>query len=240
MIESKPLIVLLSGTYGVGKTTIAHHLGVELSIMQRVGLGSIIKTIKTVLPENEIVKEWNHYNLTDRGQVREKLRRESQLIGRIIATIVDSAQQSGENYLIEGVQLLPEFLPMSELRMFILGVSDTDAHRRRFEHPTITRARHLNNCTFELARLVESIILEEAQPYSIPVINNLSSPMETAALIKMLLLAPPSAVAPVLAASTGDAIFGRKEGKTLLVNTGSCSGDAIALDLPAHRDDSGA
>lgn len=186
--DPKPIFVLLGGTYGVGKTTIAHHLGIEMSIMQRVGLGGITKTIRTVLPEDEVVKGWHHYDRSDREQVRAKLRRESQLIGRVISTILDSAEKSGESYIIDGVQLLPEFLPMSKLHMFLLAVPDQNEHRQRFEHPTITRTRHLNNSTFDLARIVESIILEESQPYGIPIISNLSSPKETAMLIKTMLV----------------------------------------------------
>jgi hypothetical protein len=81
--------------------------------------------------------------------------------------------------------------------MFILVVSDVDEHRRPFEHPTITRTRHLNNSTFDVAPLVGSIILEEAQPAGIPVIDNLGPPRETAMSIKTMLAAPPSAVTPV-------------------------------------------
>lgn len=190
MPDPKPIFVVLGGTYGVGKTTIAHHLGIELSIMQRVGLGGITKTIKTLLPENQVVKNWHIYDRTDLEQVRAKLRRESELIGRVISTIVDSAEKSGESYIIDGVQLLPEFLPLSKLHLFILSVSDQDEHRQRFEHPTITRTCHLNNGTFELARIVQAIILKESQQFGIPVIDNVSSPQETARRIASMLNMP--------------------------------------------------
>jgi 2-phosphoglycerate kinase len=185
--DTKPIFVVLGGTYGVGKTTIAHHLGIELSIMQRVGLGGITKTIRTLLPENEIVKNWHIYDRTAPDQVHTKLRRESELIGRVITTILDSAEKSGESYIIDGVQLLPEFLPLSKLHMFILSVPNPDEHRQRFEHPTITRTRHLNNSTFELTQIVQGIILEESRSYGIPVIENVSSPQETARQIALML-----------------------------------------------------
>lgn len=194
MTEPQPIFVLLGGTYGVGKTTIAHHLGVELSIMQRTGLGGITKTIRTLLPENEIVKNWHIYDRTDPDQVRAKLRRESELIGRVVTTILDSAEKSGESYIIDGVQLLPEFLPLSKLHMFILCVSNHGTHRQRFEHPTITRTRHQNNSTFELAQIVQTIILEEARAFNIPVIDNVVSPQETAKRIAAMLGAARSAV----------------------------------------------
>jgi 2-phosphoglycerate kinase len=187
MIETKPMIVLLGGTYGVGKTTVAHHLGIELSIMQRIALGGITKTIRTLMPEDDVVKQWHQYDRRDPQAVRAKLRRESQLVGRVIATIVDAAERSGEPCIIDGVQLLPEFLPLSRLHLFILVVADREAHRRRFEHPTNTRTGRLNDNTFELARIVESIILEESRPFGIPIINNSGSPRETAALIRTML-----------------------------------------------------
>ena len=241
-METKPLIILLGGTYGVGKTTVAHHLGVELSIMQRAGLGGITKTIKTLLPDDEVVKGWHRYDRTDREQVRAKLLCESQMIGRIIATIVDSAERSGESYIIDGVQLLPQFLPMSKLHLFILAVPDKDEHRQRFEHPTITRTCHLNNGTFELAQLVQSIILDESRPFGIPVVDNLSLPKATAATIGKMLTRMGASVPSQAAAAEGcerspwEGIVGgrsRLKGKHLCKSAPDClSGRRTCLISP--------
>jgi len=51
-----PRIILLGGAYGVGKTSLAHQLSIDLNIYQRTGLGAITKTIKELLPESEVAK----------------------------------------------------------------------------------------------------------------------------------------------------------------------------------------
>ncbi len=133
------------------------------------------------MPQNELFKKTNLF--PDRDKMRVKLRSESEQIGRVISGIVESARHCGENYIIDGIQLLPEFLPLDSVHLFIITCSDPQVHRERFEHPTITRARHKTANSYEMASMVESILLEESLPYSTPVVDNAAAPEVTAGLI---------------------------------------------------------
>jgi len=183
-IREKPLILVLGGTYGVGKTTLAHQLSKELNIPHRAGLGFCYYTLKTLLPDNPIVKNWGLYNTSNKTSLKKILFRETKLISKVIHTLIDSATKTGENYIIEGLQLLPKYLPFEKTRYCVLTVTNADEYKRRFEHPTETRTKHLNNSTLEIAKTIEEIILEEAAPYNVPVFDNTSPISETSQKIR--------------------------------------------------------
>lgn len=179
-----PLILVLGGIHGVGKTTLAHQLSIELNIHQRAGLGAITKTMKTLLPHNEIIQVWGQYDTTDLMKIREKFLRECELIGRVMHTLVESAVKTGEDYIIDGVQLLPQYLPLESIHYCVITVSDSQEYKKRFMHPTDTRAKHLTNATTEIAKTIEEIILQEARKYNIPVFDNTGSFEKTSESIR--------------------------------------------------------
>jgi 2-phosphoglycerate kinase len=182
--DGEPMIILLGGTHGVGKTTVAHHLGTQLGIRQRSGAGVILNAIQTVMPDNNVfTRRWHQCDHRDRERVRDMLRCESELIGQVINRIVDGARYTGESYIIDGVNLLPEFLPINRIRYFAVTCSDEESHRRRFEQPVTTRTRHNSVRSFELAKTVESVLFEEIVPFNVPVIDNTEQPEITAHLI---------------------------------------------------------
>ena len=176
--NKQPLIIVFGGTYGVGKTTLAHQLGIDLRIMTRVGLSGITQAIKTILPNNLAVKNWNKYDHTNIGYVRNKLKKEAKLVGKVVHNIAFSAERTGENYIIDGSQLLPEFLPMDKILFFYIFVSNSAKHKMQFSQPTITRLRHKNNPSYSLAKKVGKIILEESKDYPIYHINNIRTPQK--------------------------------------------------------------
>ncbi len=169
----KPRIFVLSGIYGVGKTSLSHQLSIDLDIRQRAGLGMITKTIKTIIPDNEIVKGWGIYKSIDKEEIRKKFVDECKLVGLILNNIINFAYKTGEDYIIDGVQLLPQFLPLDKINFCVVTVSDEDEKQRRFVSPTVTRVRHLNSINQETRNTIESVILEEAIKYNIPVFDNL-------------------------------------------------------------------
>lgn len=174
-----PLILVLGGIHGVGKTTLAHHLSIRLNIHQRAGLGAVTKTMKTLLPDHEVIRKWGHHESSDPAIVREKFLRECELIGQVMNTLVESAMESEEDYIVDGVQLLPQYLPLERIRFCIITVSDVREYEKRFLHPTMTRVKHLTNATMGIAKTMEAIILQEARKHSIPIFDNMGSLEET-------------------------------------------------------------
>lgn len=175
----KPLVIILGGTYGVGKTTLAHQLGIDLQIMTRVCLSGITNTITTILSSDPAVKNWNKYNSLNIRYIRSKLRKEAKIVGQVIHTIVNGAEYAGENYVFDGMQFLPEFLPMDKVLFFYIYVSNDKKHKKQFSQPVITRSLHKNNPSYVLAKKIGQVILDESAGYKIFKVNNIGTPKET-------------------------------------------------------------
>lgn len=168
--QDRPLIIIISGTYAVGKTSLAHALASNLNIRQRAGLGIISKTLKYSMPENSIVKGWGDYSFCfSETDLIEKLHRESKLIGRVLESVFEKAYATGEPYIIDGVQLLPEYLPLQKIFYLALRLKNKEEHRSRFLHPKITKKKHLNNANFFIAKTIEKEILKSVQNYQLPI-----------------------------------------------------------------------
>jgi len=172
--DKKPLIIVLSGAQGVGKKTLAHQLGVDLQIMQTTTLSCVTKIIQVLRPNDPVVKKWNVYTKTNLNYIKTKLRKEAKLIGKIVSVIAEKATYSGENYILDGVQLLPEFLPMDKVLFFYIS-APSDEHKKRFNTPGITRLRHSTNTSYALAKKIDHVIFNECKNYPIHRINNIGS-----------------------------------------------------------------
>jgi len=175
--DKKPLIIVLSGAQGVGKKTLAHQLSIDLRIKQRLTLSCMTKVMKMFLPNNHMIKTWNTFKKHDTKYVRIKLKNESRFVGKIITNFVNLSECSGENCVIDGAQLLPEFLPLGKILFFYISIPNNE-HKKRFNNPTITRLKHITNTSFDLTKKINKIILEECQGYPIYKITNIGTPQK--------------------------------------------------------------
>ncbi len=169
-------IIVLAGTNGVGKTTIAHHLSVALNIGQRSSTASMLRTLEAVVPRHPINRRWR-YGLQDQtpAVVKRLFRRRSQLYGRIVRRIVSHARKTGQPYIIEGGPLLPEHLPLPSVWYAVITVTDAREHQHRLQHPFGTRTRHLRPLHLPTVRFVDELLVARARACGLPVIDNTGS-----------------------------------------------------------------
>lgn len=128
-----PLILLVSGVHGIGKTTLCYELSRRLGIRQRVGLGAIVKTLAEFgLPAGApgSAREMdNDLGLEDPvSQLDAQARVLCRVVNRIVATYYDQHVHC----VIDGVQLVPRYLdvPPGVIHMHI-AVSDVSAYLRQ-------------------------------------------------------------------------------------------------------------
>ncbi len=144
----RPLIVLVSGVHGIGKTTLCHELSLCLGIRQRVGVGAIVKTLMEFgLPGAE--KMDNALDLEDPAS---QLDAQARVICRAVDRLVRTYDAQGVHCVIDGVQLLPKYLhlPQSAIHLH-LAVSDfaayidqvRQANPKKYGPVTEARARFL-------------------------------------------------------------------------------------------------
>jgi 2-phosphoglycerate kinase len=178
-MDKKPVIIILNGTYGVGKSTIAHQLGIDLQIKTVINLSGITRTIKTLLPNDPMARDWSDYDSTDKERVRDKLIRMAKTVGDVIGSQIVSLEAEVSNCIIEGVQLLPRFIDINRVLFFHVHVSSGNRHEMQFTQPTITKITQKMDTTYELAKAIGEIIHEECKEYPINYIDNIGTPEES-------------------------------------------------------------
>ena len=140
----RPLIVVISGINGVGKTTLAFHLSNILEIKQRIGLGAIVKTLIAMEPKNKDFLKMNNYfsplNVVD-------LQKQSLIISKVINFMIRKYNADGVSCIIEGVQLLTRYLNNQIIQFHIL-VADSKKYRRQLKNSDTRKPRNVTDKEF--------------------------------------------------------------------------------------------
>ncbi|MBN1630530.1 MAG: zeta toxin family protein [Thermoleophilia bacterium] len=195
--EDKPIVVLIGGATGVGKSTIAAQVADRLGLVRMISTDSIREVMRAFFSES--LMPAIHYSSYEAGQgVRIPIRSEfdSPVVGFIeqvdvvnvgILALLDRAIEERTSIIVEGVHMVPGMLACrgatqrtSEVVLLemVVAVTDTKLHRSHFmvrEQETSGRraiARYLNN--FEEIRKIQDFILERAAAEGTLVVNNLN------------------------------------------------------------------
>ena len=132
----RPLVVLLGGTTGVGKSTVATMLAGRLGIT-RVIATDVIRQVLRAFFSHEFMPSV-HQSAFDAGGI-DGYTEQAEQVGTGIAAIVERAAGEGTPVVVEGVHVVPGSLdPQVRTRCVaveaLLVVEDEDLHRGHFAH----------------------------------------------------------------------------------------------------------
>ena len=186
-----PLIVLIGGATGVGKSTLATELAHRLGITRVIGTDQVRETMRAFFAA-ELMPAIHTSSFDAASAVRLPVPRETDLskvgfieqtkavavgLEALIARGIDEAQRM----VVEGVHIVPGFLDSSRWREalvleFVLTVSDKDRHRanftvREWESGGIRPLRrYLEH--FAQIRRIQKYIVARANEKGVPVVEN--------------------------------------------------------------------
>ena len=186
-----PLIVLIGGATGVGKSTLATELAHRLGITRVIGTDQVRETMRAFFAP-ELMPAIHTSSFDAASAVRLPVPRETDLskvgfieqtkavavgLEALIARGIDEAQRM----VVEGVHIVPGFLDSSRWREalvleFVLAVSDKDRHRanftvREWESGGIRPLRrYLEH--FAQIRRIQKYIVARANEKGVPVVEN--------------------------------------------------------------------
>ncbi len=210
----KPVIILVGGTTGVGKSTIAAELAHRLGIV-RISSTDSIREVMRMQFSKELMPALYGSSFTAWKLLRFPVPKSSdpvivgfteqcELVTIGVEAIIERAINEGVNMVVEGAHLLPGFIkPEYRERAFIVelvvAVNDEEQHRTHFYIREMEGAKERPSdkyvANFENIRKIQSYVKKLAKEHNVPVFGSYNLDQTIAKILRYAL----------------DAIFGDKK-----------------------------
>lgn len=185
----KPVIVLVGGTTGVGKSTVATTIAHRLGITHVVPTDALREVMRAVLSK-ELIPALHESSFLAWKTVNQSIDKDPLIAGFIeqikivavgIRAVIDRAIREGLNVVIEGVHIVPGFISsqMCEKAFIvpmIITVEDEDLHRSHFYIRELQTEgvrpfeRYREN--FDWIRKIGLYVNERAKENDVPIISS--------------------------------------------------------------------
>lgn len=199
-----PIALLIGGSTGVGKSTLATQLATRLGIV-RVVATDAVREVMRALFSHELMPALYASSFEAGEALREPPARDAVIVGFREQTsavavglhaLLDRAAMEGTSLIIEGAHVVPGFVDPKpwEDRVLVVPVivtiEDEEVHRDHFvaraaDHSGRPATRYLD--AFENIRRVQRYIKSQALSHGVPVIPNYNFDRSIAAVIDLVM-----------------------------------------------------
>jgi 2-phosphoglycerate kinase len=162
--NSKP-IILIGGTAGTGKTTLASELSWRLGLDHRIGTGFIREIVKSQHRKEDCL-ELHGFTFRSEHPVANIVAQSQRLKPAIIACI-ERARREGTSLLVEGTHLLPSLYHDVFVDLFVvLAAPEFDEHKRRLRGPSHL-LRRTTDADLANVRLIDEFLGNDAARWDV-------------------------------------------------------------------------
>ena len=185
----RPLVVLLGGTTGVGKSTIATMLAARLGITRVIATDVIRQVLRAFFTPEAMPSV--HHSAFDAGGI-EGYADQAAHVGTAAEAMIERAVNEAKPMVLEGVHVTPgavspEVRSRCVLVEALLVVEDQELHRGHFSHRPGTRPAERYLGAFHEIRRLQDHLEERARAESVAVIDNSNVDDALAALMQLVL-----------------------------------------------------
>jgi 2-phosphoglycerate kinase len=197
-VSDRPLVILIGGATGTGKSTVATEMAYKLGIPRLTSTDSIRQTLRAFFsPEFMPTIHRSSFSAgeampgADDPLIAGFLEQSRNVLVGVQASI-DRALQEGWSIIVEGVHLVPGLLPVevgdAVVCPFVLSIEDEDEHARHFfarsaggERPSSSYLEHIGDI-----RRLQTFIVEHAEHERVPVIENVDAEGTATEMIELV------------------------------------------------------
>lgn len=205
----RPVIILIGGAPGVGKSTMAAELAYRLGINRIVSSDSVREALRSLIspqlsPSLHLSSflAWRAELLPSESAAKPKRKRvtrgfvgQAQQLSTALSAIIRRNVQEGTSAIVEGIHLVPGLLPQegldATLLELVLVLKDAERHRAHFinRHKDTAKKRHqdkyLNH--FEEIRLIHDYLAKQAKAVGVPTIDTTNFEVAVEEVLELVL-----------------------------------------------------
>jgi len=184
----KPLVILIGGTAGVGKSTIAAALTRRLGIQRVIGTDEIREVMRYMLPIDLVPalheSSFNAGDVLSGPDIRENVLvgfcRQAGLVNRGVHAYIKRTEQEGLKTIFNGVHLVPGMLKLKEKKNsllifhYLITLHDKDTHIQRFHYRADGSYRKAERYIEKVERIrsIQKYSVKEARKSGAKIIEN--------------------------------------------------------------------
>jgi 2-phosphoglycerate kinase len=193
-----PLIVLIGGATGTGKSTVATEVAYRLGIT-RVSSTDVVRQTMRAFLSREFMPSIHRssFEVPENDDPRDVLgsfveQTQNVLIG--VRAVIDRALQEGWSLVLEGVHLVPGMLPKIEGALAVhcvLSIPDEDMHEAHFwvRDASSEGLRPVDKYLDSLSdiRLIQDFVVDQSRRAGVPVVENGNIELSIATVMELVL-----------------------------------------------------
>jgi 2-phosphoglycerate kinase len=188
-----PLVILVGGATGTGKSTVATEIAYRLGITRVTSTDFIRQTMRAFFSEDFMPAI--HHSSFEGEPVVETFLEQSRAVLVGVRAAIERALHEGWSMVLEGVHLVPGLVPLdlegAIVSSSVLRISDQTAHAQHFFTRDAGTDRPMSKYLdrFDAIRLLQDYLVERAECTGTPVVENETAELATRAVAELVLSA---------------------------------------------------
>jgi 2-phosphoglycerate kinase len=184
-----PVVILVGGATGTGKSTVATEIAYRLGITRVTSTDFIRQTMRAFFSPD--VMPAIHHSSFEGDPLLASFVEQSRTVMVGVRASLERALHEGWSMVLEGVHLVPGLLPTdvegAVVSSCLLHIADETAHAQHFFTRERPVAKYLDR--FAEIRRVQDYLVERAHATGTPIVENLDASAATAAVAELVLSA---------------------------------------------------